>query len=224
MRPIALLALASLLHASDQNEILDRLNHAYYSLSDAGLLEFRCQVLPDWPAIDSRMRQTRFDVAVGPTGVATISRHSEVETPDSIEANIAQVLTGFLQTWSLFLHGFPGPRRDKEFKIDEAFGEYRIAQFNVILTVNSDLELTELRTKKPGVIVTIHPKLSQLPSGYLFSGYATTYFRQGSGPVSSHVQIENREVEGFQLPNQVIAVMGASVSLFASVPIRSRSE
>jgi hypothetical protein len=238
MRPLALFVIASLnasaqLRPSDQNELLDRASHAYYNLKDAGLLEFRCRVLPDWDAIYANLnvdaagrellplvKQTRFDVLVGPTGASTVSRHSDAAPPNEQLAErlrttvtgVEQMLTGFWGVWSQFMYGVPGPDRRREFTTQEVDGEYRITQkegqVDILLTMNSDLALTEVRTTTGDIVVTVRPKLSHLPGGYLFSGYGTTYFKKGSGPVASQVLIENRDVEGFQLPVQVIGVMG----------------
>ena len=118
-------ALESLAHGTDKKEIVRQARQSYYNLANAGMNEFRCQVLPDWDTTFKTLkadpigrdqvlpilRKTHFELLVGPDGASTVSHRSELVPPNEDVAErvrkatggTEQVLTGFLHTWSGFM-------------------------------------------------------------------------------------------------------------------------
>jgi hypothetical protein len=240
----------ALLRGADQSELLNRANHAYYDARRDGLTGFRCQVVPDWDQIYSNIkadatgeelltfrRQTHFEVSIGPDGASTVSRKSELAAPNQqiaerlrrATAAVEQVLTGFFQTWSMFFGPpFPTPD-DKSLKLEDLDGQYRITgkqgQAEIFESMNRELMITEMKVAVPGTEITLLPKFSRLPKGYVFIGYEGTT-KTASGTMAVEVTIENQEVEGFGLPKTVTVNVGGNIRIpldFRSCEIKKRN-
>lgn len=70
-------------------------------------------------------------------------------------------------------------------------------------TIGADLAVEELRYAAPTMAVAIHPSWIKLPAGFLLNGYAGQ--TQPPSAVSTRLmaQIDNRSVDGLQLPATV---------------------
>lgn len=224
--------LSPLLRAADDHEILDKAARRYYDLKREGLVEFRMQVLPDWDALSKNLnveasaadvlplvKQTSFSVAVGQSGATTISHQGDAAPPNEqvaqrlrqILSGVEQVLTGFFQVSALFLHGIPGIDLDKDYKIVESNGSYQINQSQdpaeVLLSMNRELAVTQLVVTKPGLMVTVHPTLSDSPKGYLLTEFDSAV-KTPSGTLDSRFVVEYQMADGFELPKALTVSMG----------------
>ena len=91
------------LSPADPKEIVRKARQSYYSLKAEGLVQFQCQVLPDWDSIYKEqppdalgrdqllpiLKKTRFKVVFTPGGAPTVS-HSEVTPPNKEVASRIQ--------------------------------------------------------------------------------------------------------------------------------------
>jgi hypothetical protein len=256
-RSVALLVICgiappnALLRGADDGQILDRARQAYYSLRGKGLVEFRCEVLPDWEAVFSTLRtdavgsevltllqRTHFDVSVGADGASTVSRQTELTPPSQVvaerfrtaAAGLEQMLTGFFVVWAQFMSGFPGPEPgDKDYKIEKAGDQYRITQqqgqLHVLVLMTTELVVTEARLTAPNSVeITVHPHFSKLAERFLLTGWDST-IGSAAGTLETAATTENQEVEGFELPKTVnITAGGIRIPLrFNHYRIKKRS-
>jgi len=217
-------------------EIRGRMNRAYYHVKSEGLAGFRCQVVPDWDALLNNLkpdptgvellgylRQTHFEVSVGPDGASSVSRQSEVAPPNeqiaarlrAASAAIEQVLTGYFQMATMFV----GPLfsdGDESAKVEDLNGQYRISQKQgeneALISMDRDLMITEVKVSMSGTEVTLVPKFSKSPKGYIATGFDGK-FSTAAGNAEVVVEIENQEVEGFALPKTVTAIAQGKVRI-----------
>src|SRR5215475_14674848 len=109
---VLLLATSSLGQVTESKEMVRRARNAYYSLQDVGIVEFGCDLKPDWDAafktlkLDRAGREqllpilksTRFRVLIGPAGSSLLSREADSAPPNEEIADRARKsLAGFEQ-------------------------------------------------------------------------------------------------------------------------------
>ena len=109
---------ASGLTVADRKEIIRKARESYYSLKAEGLIEFQCQVLPDWDAIYKDqpldplvrdqllpvLKETYFQVVFTPGAAPTVSPHSELTPPNK---DVADRLREDRQRCAASHHGIP---------------------------------------------------------------------------------------------------------------------
>jgi hypothetical protein len=220
------------LRASDDEQLVVNARLAYYDLRSQGLLEFGCQVAPDWDALAAATkpdatgeqalplaRKIRFNVSVGPDGAALVSHQSEIASPNEqvaprlrlMSTGTEQLLTAFFRIWAMFMHGFPVPDKSTDYKIEDLNGQYRIAEkngpYDVVLLMNPQMIVTELRVISPELEHLFHPQFSRRSNGYLLTS-ADSSLRMKSFAVESAFTVDYQEVEGFELPKTVTVKIG----------------
>lgn len=223
--------LASL--GTDRKETLRQARASYYSLKDEGLTEFRCEVQLDWDSMYEGLktdavgrdqllpilRKVHFQVVVGPDGASTVSHQSDLAPPtedvaDRVRRSIAgveQILTGFLHTWSPLVFTSFFPNIDSEYQLADLGGKfvlnYKEGTASIITSMSHDFAIEELKVTTPELEGTVRPKLSRNKNGFVLVGYDAIYKAASSTPQQLAVKIENRSVEGFDLPGTVDATL-----------------
>ena len=231
---------STVVRGADKKEILDHARAAYYDLRGAGLVEFRCQVEPDWDTVmkslqadpadplAAALKQTRFEVTVGPDGEATVSRQGPTPADASVAerlrttaGGLEQVLTGFFQVWAMSLHGLPGPQDGEGYQIEEGADQYRILQAqgdaHVVIAMDRNFMVTEITISGPNMDIAMRPRFAESPKGFLLSGYGSSMKVAGLTQ-EMELAIEEQAVEGFELPAVVTARMGN-----VQIPLRFKS-
>jgi hypothetical protein len=219
-----------------------RVRQSYYSLKMQGLLEFRCNALPDWDLtyksagadkIGSEqllpiLRNTRFKVVRGPDGASTISHESDVAPPDENVAErlrksiggIEQALTGFYQTWSQFEFNTLLPDQGSDDTVVELDGKYRLsyqeADTAVVTTLDHDFRFEQIEITSPTWNGSLRRQWSNTENGLLLAGYGAS-FRTGSSASVLSVTVEYEEIEGLKLPSAINAEIPLAKG---QVPIR----
>ena len=102
-------ALMPLAYCTDKKELVRQARQSYYNLANAGLNEFRCQVLPDWDTTFNGLkadpvgrdqvlpilRKTHFELLVGPNGASTVSHQSELAPPnEQVAERVREAIAG----------------------------------------------------------------------------------------------------------------------------------
>jgi hypothetical protein len=219
--------------ATDRKEIIRQARGSYYSLKAKGLVEFRCQVLPDWDSISKDLpfdaagrdqllpflKKVHFQVVVGPEVALTVSREPTDVPPNEEVANRLQrtasdlesVLKGFLNEWSLFAFTPPFPEIDGDYQLQEIDGKYHLAykhgSGDVSTTMNHSFAIEELNFSSANVTGSILPVLAESTSGFVLAGYNATYLGDEGSSLQVSVTIDNQEVEGIKLPGTVKATI-----------------
>ncbi len=223
-----------LANGADKKQIVRQAHQSYYNLANAGLSEFRCQVLPDWDATFKTLkadpfgrdqvlpilRKTHFELLVGPDGASTVSHQSELVPPNEDVAErvrkatggTEKVLTGFLQTWSGFMvKPTPLPDTESDYQFEDLGDKYRIkmkeASTDAVILMGRDFQIEEMTVVTPEFSGTVRPKFVRIKNQFILASYEGTY-RAGSGnPQELSVQIEYGDVGGFSLPSKVTATV-----------------
>jgi len=234
---------------ADPKETIRQARESYYSLKGQGLTEFRCQVDTDWDSIFKGvktdavgrgqvlpiLKKTHFQLLVGPEGSSSVSHQTEVAPPNekvaervrSSVAGVEQILTGFLQTWSVFVISPPLPSIDSEYELQD-LGEkfrlsYREGQADIVTSMSHDFAIDELKATTPEFEGSVRPKLSRNKEGFLLGGWEATYKAASGAPQQLAVKIEYGNVEGFRLPTTVEVVTSLDIHLtFADYQVKRR--
>ena len=223
------------LSPADPKEIVREARQSYYSLKAEGLVQFQCQVLPDWDSIYKEMppdavgrdqllpilKKVRFKVVFTPGSALTVS-HSEVAPPNKEVAsgiqnainNLQQVITGFLNEWSRFAVAPPLPEIDGNYQLQDSGGEYHLiykhGSGDVSTTMSHDFAIEELNFSSAKMNGRLLPILAKEKSGFVLTGYNATYLGTDTNSLQMSVTIENQDVEGFELPAKVNAAVPVS--------------
>lgn len=176
-----------------------------------------------------------FPTAGRPEGSSSVSHQTEVAPPNekvaervrSSVAGVEQILTGFLQTWSVFVISPPLPSIDSEYELQD-LGEkfrlsYREGQADIVTSMSHDFAIDELKATTPEFEGSVRPKLSRNKEGFLLGGWEATYKAASGAPQQLAVKIEYGNVEGFRLPTTVEVVTSLDIHLtFADYQVKRR--
>lgn len=221
--------------AADKKDVVRQAHSAYYSLKGWGLVEFKCNLAPNWEALlqdlkktdpDSAERaiktlsQLQFTASMGTTGSAKVT-HTTV-TPinkemadglNQIYGGMEQMVSGFFDTWSPFMITSPLPDPDGDYQLEEQ-GEqwtvsYKEGTADVVTTMGKNFAIRELKVSTPEFLSAIRPQFTRSNQGFLLAGYVADY--RGKAPSETthlEVRISYQVVNGLQLP-QVLNLSGS---------------
>jgi hypothetical protein len=216
--------------AADKKEVVKQARSAYYSLQSQGLVEFQCNMAPDWEALlqDARkadparadqaittLKQLQFTVSLGRTGSAKVTHTAVAAANDQMAQGLNQVytgmeqmVTGFFQTWSPFMLSSPLPEAESDFQMEEQAGQwnliYKDGTADVVTTMGKNFAIQELKVITEEFTSTIQPGFTSTPKGFLLTRYQANY--HGKSPAETtqlNVGIAYQEVNGLQLPKKL---------------------
>ena len=217
--------------SADKQEIIRQAKRAYYNLPSQGLIEMQSAVVPNWSAILKEELKTdippdhpalkilngiHFWVSLDQKGAAKLTHQNDNTSTDraSIEgmnqtiSGVEQVLSGFSQTVAPYLFTSPFPETDSAYELQEQGDQYRLSykegQFDILTIMKKDYAIVELKVSGPEFNASVKPQLTSTPKGFLVTGYQASY-QSASGTESYQlsVQIDYKEVEGFQVPGKL---------------------
>jgi hypothetical protein len=151
-----------------------------------------------------------------PIGSATVTHHPEVAATADPElaasarssvADIENTVRGFLATWWSLAVDTPLPTLADDYKVESLKGKYVITYNDgpaeVHATIGAEFAVEEVFYAAPGLIVSIHPSWFKVQGKFLLNGYEGR--TELSSPSSTRLtaKIDNRTVEGLQLPAAV---------------------
>jgi hypothetical protein len=212
---------------SSQRDVIRRASAAYYSLKDRGLLSCQCEVVPDWdglfqtvkPAAGAQdqllplLKQTRFQVTIGPTGASSVSHEAGYPPPNEQVAerlrmeimSIERLVTGFFEMWSPFSFDSPFPDAQTEFKLEDTAGQYRISYqqgpIAVVTTMAADYALTGMDVKGPQVEVHFHPQWQRVEGLYMLSVIKAEFATGSAAMQQMEAKVAYQDIEGWELPS-----------------------
>jgi hypothetical protein len=216
--------------AADKKEVVKQARSAYYSLQSQGLVEFQCNMAPDWEALlqgarqadpgraeqaIATLKQLQFTVSLGRSGSAKITHTTVTAANDQmaqglnqIYTGMEQMVTGFFQTWSPFMLGSPLPEAEGDFQMEEKAGQwnltYKDGTANVVTTMGKNFAIQELKVITDEFTSTIQPGFTSTPKGFLLTGYQADYHgKSPSDTTQLKVGIAYQDVNGLQLPKKL---------------------
>lgn len=217
-------------NAVDKRSIISQARRAYYSLHSQGLVEFQCNVTPNWAnvlqaerkenpaAADAALKilnQLHFIAHLGSDGRVKVT-HNEVSVQSQqameglkqVYEGMEQMTSGFFDTWTTFMLSAPFPKASSEFQLTEVESDYQLAYkegtADVVTTMGRDFAISSIRITKSSFDATIRPRFTKTAKGFVLSSYDANY--QSNSPEETtrlKVSIDYQEVEGLQLARNV---------------------
>ncbi len=214
---------------SDKKTIIQQANGVYYSLRTQGLVDFECNVTPDWETsvqsftadvaarekILTMLKKTKFHVAVGPTGAALIS-HEFGQVPQSDEAAIGlrqiaegleQMISGFFKSWAPLMVNSPFHGETEQYQMQEWDNGYRFTadseKSHAIISMNRDLVIDSIEAKTPAFEGTVHPRFVSREGRLILDGYEAEV---GTGPGPHQrlsVRVQYQRIKDLLIPQKL---------------------
>ena len=217
---------------ANRKKVIEDARHAYYSLREAGLDEFRATVKPNWElvlkdqlAADPVGAQAglkllngiHFSMLLDRNDKVTVTHHADVEPSndqqrqgfDQIYSGMDQAINGFFTTWEVFMLNSPFPTADGEYKLEDLGTQYRLAYkdgaTDVVTMMGKNLIITDIKVNSAEFASSVRPQFVHTPKGFVLSGYDADYKpTSGSGVVKLALKIDHKPVSGLQLPVNIV--------------------
>ena len=225
---------ASPVHATDRGDkqvIIAQARQAYYSLSRFGLIEFQSNIQPNWELVlkdemvanPSAAQESlrllnglHFPIRLDPKGNVKVNHIADFAPPNErvaegfqrIYGGMEQAVSGFFESWNLFMLNSPFPEVDGEYQLEDLGGQYRLyykeGAADVVTTMTGDFAITEIKVSTTEFKSSIKPHFISTQKGYVLTGYEANYQPvTGPGATRLSVQLDYQEVNGLQLPRKL---------------------
>lgn len=206
-------------------DVVSRARSAYYSLARKGFKGFTAAVEPNWEAILAQtatpqnlkiFRAVRFAMAVDENGAVTVTHEvdtnaSSVElqpTVNRIHYDVQRLVTGFFNTWRIFVVTSPFPETENQIKIENSGKQYRASYTTqsgeVTITMTDDLSLKEWSLSTSTLKRTVKPQFQKTADGLLLTDYKQIFEPVGDGirtTLDFHIQYQ--DLNGMKVPQKV---------------------
>jgi len=215
------------LNDAQRKHVLQQAHEKHQGLAKAGLVEFTCEVHPEWDGFIKQMKldakdaviplvkQIRYTVTFSVSGDAKVT-HPDIQSTDAASADrarrvangIEQLVSGFLQSWAFLGVATPLPETDSDYQVTSVGGKYHLAYHEgvalVQTTIGPDFDVEEVNYGGPEISAIMHPRWLNTPRGFLLSGYAGDTEMKGK-PEKMHldIRIDYQTVDGLPLPSVV---------------------
>jgi hypothetical protein len=218
-------------YAVDRKEVIARARQSYYSLRGLGLLEFQSSIRPTWEVtlheqISSDpsgaqaglklLNGLHFAMTLDEKGKVKVDHRADTPPPNEQASNgfnqiysgMNQAVSGFFDTWSVFMLTSPFPETESDYLLEDLGAEYRLSYkegtSDVVTSMNKELVITEIKVTSPEFVSSIRPQFSRTAGKFVLTGYDGDY-RPTSGPgaVKLNVKLDYQAVRGLQLPNRL---------------------
>jgi hypothetical protein len=227
---------------ADKQAVISRAREAYYDLRKEGLVTFQCTVTPNWDDIlqDKRkedpaaadatekiLSQLHFVAYLGSDGKVRLT-HNDLIVQNQramdglrqIYDGMAQMTTGFFDSWSLFTMGAPFPEVDGEYDLETTGPEFRLTyaegSTDVVTTMHFDFSISSMKVTMPAIDATVRPEFTNTAKGFLLSGYDGTYQTNTSTePIHLKASVDYQEVDGLQLVRTLYITGNNGAVIFA---------
>lgn len=223
---LLIVSIAPLVHLAEQTTtnqaVLTQARSAYYSLARKGFKGFTASVEPNWevilaqtatPATLKTFRSVRFSMVVDANGAVTVSHEVDANAPkpevvNRIHFDVQRLVTGFFNTWRIFVVSSPFPETENQIKIENANKQYRISYTTqsgeVTITTTTDLLIKEWNLSGPTVKRTVKPQFQKTVDGYLLTDYQGIFDPVGEGiKTTLDFHVEYQDFNGMKVPQKV---------------------
>ena len=205
--------------------VLSSARSAYYSLARKGFNGFTATIEPNWEVILAQtatpanlkiFRDVRFSMVVDASGAVTVSHEvgPNASKPDlqptvnRIHFDVQRLVTGFFNTWRIFVVSSPFPETENQIKVENTGKQRRISYTTqageVTITTTGELLIKEWNLSGPTVKRTVKPQFQKTPDGYLLTGYQGVFEPVGDGiKTILDFHIEYQDFNGMKVPQKV---------------------
>jgi hypothetical protein len=212
-------------HKTANQDIVSQARSAYYSLASKEFKGFNATIEPNWEVILAQtatpstlkvFRAVQFSMVVDANGAVTVTHEigADAAKPDlqptvnRIHYDVQRLVTGFFNTWRIFVVGSPFPQSASEAKIENAGKQYRVSYTtqsgDVTIALTSDWLITEWTVNGPTLKRTVKPQFQQTADGLLLTGYHGVSESAGAGTKTTlDFKIEYQDLRGMKVPRKV---------------------
>lgn len=206
--------------------ILRQAKQSYYNLPKNGFLEFKAKVEPNWSVAVKGIEQNpeamrllsglKFSLMLNSKGEIKLNHEATIPAPNAaVDAGYKQIfegmdqqVSGFFETWNLFMLSTPFPDENSEYTLEDSGNEYRInykeQESAILIRMKKDLVVTEISTASSLFTSVVRPHFVKTSKGNILAGYSGSYLpATGPGKTELELQVEYLEVSGFQLPRKL---------------------
>jgi hypothetical protein len=203
-------------------DVIGQARDAYYNLTRQGFYGFDAALDPNWEVILGPtatnenlkvFRALRFSITVDARGAVTVT-HAVVSTDRTrlqpyikqIDYNIQRLVKPILGTWAMFMVNSPFP--ENQVRLENSGNSYHLfyttESRDVMLTMTSDLLITEWKITDATAKRTIKPVFQKTTDGLLLTGYQSVFEPLGEGKKTTlEVNIGYQLVSGMKLPRKI---------------------
>jgi len=193
--------LASAASAADKRAVVQQARQSFYSLHALGFESFECSIRPNWNLLLAEQRKAdpqqtdtalktldrlRFTIDLNPDGSVKFSHNKLAgqstemnEAMQQIFDGMEQTMSGFFDTWKLFVLDSPFPDPDGDFQLQDMGALYRITyrdgSADVTTTMTKDFAIADLNVASPEFVSSIRPHFTKLAGGWLLNAYEASY-------------------------------------------------
>jgi len=204
-------------------QTLTRARQAYYNLKEAGLIQYRANVKPNWRVISGSeagseslnvLEQIRFSMWIDSNSKFWLDHETDLlpttdkssDYYDRIFKGMDEALSKFIATWSVFSLASPFPQVGSDYELSQAANRYgfshREGDITVLTTADENFKVIEMKVSGSGFKASLKPALENTPQGFILTGYDASY--QASERVTRvQARLEYQQISGLQLPRKV---------------------
>lgn len=205
-------------------DVIGQARDKYYCLTRRNFNGFKATIEPNWEVILGQkatpqnlkvFRALRFSMTVDAKGAVTVKHEVAAGDEARVEAYVSQIhgnlqrlVAAFFGAWTMFMLRSPFTETESAIKIENINNEYRLFQTmqsgEVVLTMTSDLLITDWKVTGPRAKRTIKPRFHKDVEGLLLNGYRSIFEPVSEGiKTTLEVNIEYQDVSGMKLPHKV---------------------
>ena len=208
--------------ATTNQDVISQARTAYYSLARKGFKGFTATIEPNWevilaqtatPATLKAFRAVRFSMVVDETGAVAVSHEAGTGAPGAevvnrIRYDIQRLVTGFFNTWRIFVVSSPFSDTGTQVKIENTNKQQRVSYTtqagDVTITMTGDFLITEWNLSGSTVKRTVKPRFEKTVDGLLLTEYQGTFEPIGDGiKTALDFHIDYQDVNGMKVPRKV---------------------
>ena len=194
----------------------------YYSLARKGFKGFTATVEPNWEVILAQtatsanlkvFRSVRFSMVVDENGAVTVSHEVGANSPSAevvkkIHYDVQRLVTGFFNTWRIFVVSSVFPETQNQIKIETPGKQYRLLYTTqsgeVTIAMTDELLIKEWNLSAPTVKRTVKPQFQKTTDGFLLTDYKQTFEPVGDGiKTTLDFHIQYQDLNGMKVPQKV---------------------
>ncbi|HEY0728807.1 MAG TPA: hypothetical protein VGD38_12100 [Pyrinomonadaceae bacterium] len=206
-------------------DVVSRARNAYYSLARKGFKGFTATIEPNWEVILAQtatqenlkiFRAVRFSMVVDANGAVTVTHEVDASasgsklqpTVDRIHGDVRRLVTGFFNTWRLFVVSSPFPETENQLKLETLGKQYRLVSNTpsgeVTIALTDELLIKEWNIIAPTVKRTVKPQFQKTAGGFLLTAYKQIFEPVGNGiKTTLDFHIEYQDFNGMKVPQKV---------------------
>ncbi len=205
-----------------KQDVITATRTAYYSLARKGFKGFAATIEPNWEVILAQtatpanlkvFRAVQFSMVVDENGAVTVTHEAGANAPSAevvnrIHYDVQRLVTGFFNTWRIFMVASPLRETENQIKIENQGKEYRLSYTTqsgqVTIAMTDELLIKETTFSGATLKRTVKPQFQTTADGFLLTDYKQTTEPVGNGiKTTLEFHIQYQDLNGLKVPQKV---------------------